>query len=180
MTFQILLHNSFEKLKVALLGGDDALPVPLVNVGAVIVIEEVVLADGAHVGADAFAELAVELLQGDPFPLGGGLDDLRIDGMLVAVVGDVELNRSARSVAIEHVIDAALDVDDEWHLHHHEVEFFAEMVLDIALDLENGFLGIFRRRAGNGNQLGRNFRVRCSCRCRGLLDRLFYPAQECS
>ena len=64
------------------MGRDDALPVPLVDVAAVVVIEEVVLAHGAHVGAEALAGLHVELLQRDAFPLRRGLHDLGIDGML--------------------------------------------------------------------------------------------------
>ena len=66
-------------------------------------------------------------------PLGGGLHDLRVDGMLVAVVRDVELDRGARSVAVEHVVDAALGVDDQRNLDHHQVEFLAEIVFDVAL-----------------------------------------------
>ena len=141
--FPDLAHDGFQKFEVALLGGDDALPVPLVDVGGVVVVEEVVFADGAHVGADAFAGPAVELLEGDPLPLGGGLHDLGIDGMLVAVVGDVELDGSARAVAVEHVVDAAFDIDDQRDLDHHQVEFLAEIVFDVALEVENGFLGFF-------------------------------------
>ena len=101
-----------------------ALPIPLVDVGGVIVIQKIVFAHGAHVGADTFAGLAVELLQGDPFPLRRRLYDLRVDGMHVAVVRDVERHRGARAVAIEHVIDAAVDVDNQRNLNHHQVERF--------------------------------------------------------
>ena len=143
MTFQILLTTPFRKLQVALLGGDHALPVPLVHVGAVVVVEEVVLADGAHVGADALAGLAVELLQRHPLPLGGGLHDLGVDGVLVAIVGDVELDGSARAVAVEIVVDAALLVHDQRHGDHHQVEFVAEVVFDVVLRLEDRLLGFF-------------------------------------
>jgi hypothetical protein len=53
------------------------------------------------------------------FPLGGGLYDLRVDRVLVVVVVDVELDGRAGTVAVEHVVDAALDVHDERDLHHH-------------------------------------------------------------
>ncbi len=66
-----------------------------------VVVEEVVLAHGAHVGAEALAELHAELLQRHPLPLGRGLHHLGIDGVLVVVVGDVELDGRARAVAIE-------------------------------------------------------------------------------
>jgi len=88
------------------------------------VVEEIVFAHGAHVGADAFAGAAVELFEGHPLPLGRGLYDLGVDGMFVAIVRNMELNGSARAVAIEHVVDAALRVDDERNLHHHQAEFF--------------------------------------------------------
>ena len=107
-------------------------------------IEEVILAHGAHVGADAFADFAVELPEGDAFPLGGGLHDLGVDGMQVAIVRNVELDGGAGAVAIEHVVDATFDVDDERNLDHHQAELFAEVVGDIALYLKDGLLGIFR------------------------------------
>jgi hypothetical protein len=89
-------HNGLEKFQIALLGGDGAFPIPLIDVGRVIVIEEVVFADGAHVGADAFAgAAAVELLKGNALPLGCGLNDLRVNRILIPVVGDVELNGRA-------------------------------------------------------------------------------------
>jgi hypothetical protein len=50
------------------------------------VVEEVIFANGAHVGADAFAGAAVELLQSHPFPFCGGLDYLGVDRMFVAIV----------------------------------------------------------------------------------------------
>ena len=86
-------------------------------------IEEVIFAHGAHVGADAFTGAAFELLEGHPLPFGGSLHDLGVDRMLVAVVRDVELDGSARTVAIEHVVNAALRVDDEGDLDHQQVEF---------------------------------------------------------
>jgi hypothetical protein len=84
--FPDLVDDSFEEVEVALLGGDHALPIPLIDVGGVVVIEEVVLADSAHIGADTFPDFAIELLQRNSLPLGRGLNNLRVDGMLVAVV----------------------------------------------------------------------------------------------
>ena len=89
-------------------------------------------------------DLAVELLERDAFPLGRGLHDLRVDGMQVAIVRDMELDRRARAVAIEHVVDAALHIDDERHFDHHQIEFLAQVVFDIAFHLEDGLLRLFR------------------------------------
>jgi arabinose-5-phosphate isomerase len=115
-----LLHDGLEKFEVALFRRDDALPVPLIDVGGVVVVEEIIFAHGAHVGADAFTGAACELLERDSLPFGGGLHNLRVDGVFVTIVGDVELNGSAGTVAIEHVVDAAFCVDDQRDLHHHQ------------------------------------------------------------
>jgi hypothetical protein len=69
--------------------------------------------------------VAFKLFQGHPFPLGGSLDDLGINGVHVAIVGDVKLDGSAGPVAIEHVVDAAFRVDDERNLDHYQAEFLA-------------------------------------------------------
>jgi hypothetical protein len=114
------------------LGIHHPLPVPLVHVAAVVVVEEVVLPDGAHVGEDALAHLAVEHLERGSFPLRGGLHDLRVDRVLVVVVVDVELDRGARAVAIERVVHAAAHVADEGRLDAEEVQRLAQAVLDEA------------------------------------------------
>ena len=75
---------------------------------------------GAHIGADAFSGAAIELVEGAPFSFGRGLHDLDVDGMLIVSVRDVELNGSAGAVAVEHVVGAALRVDDQGHLDHHQ------------------------------------------------------------
>ena len=113
-----------------------------------VVIQEIVLADGAHVGADALANSAIELLESDPLPLGCGLHHLRVDGMQVAIIRNMELNRGARAVAIQHVVDAALHIHDERNFDHHQVEFLAQVVFDVAFHLEDGLLGLFRGQQG--------------------------------
>src|SRR5665811_2160645 len=57
------------------------------------------------------------------------------------IIRDVELDGCARSVSIEHVVDAALHVHDQWDLHHRQVQFFAQVVLDISLSCEEGSHG---------------------------------------
>ena len=101
---------------------DHPLPIPLIDVGAVIMIEEVVLAHGAHVGAQTVACVHVELFQRHSLPLRGRLNDLRVHGMDIVVVRDVELDGRARTVAVQHVVHAGLGIDHERHGHHHEVQ----------------------------------------------------------
>ena len=55
-----------------------------------------------------------------------------------------ELDRRARAVAVEHVVDATQHVHDERYLHHEQIEFLAEVLLDVPLDGEerlHGFPG---------------------------------------
>ena len=71
------LYRVRQERQVALVCRDDLLPVPLVPVGTVVVVEEVVLADGLHVGVDALAGAqsncqshpsSTSWLPGDPDP----------------------------------------------------------------------------------------------------------------
>ena len=87
----------------ALVFGYDLLPIPLVHVTAVVVIKEIILADSTHVGQNTLPNLHPELLQGPTFPLGGGLHHLSVDGVLVVIIGDMELDGGSRAVAIEEM-----------------------------------------------------------------------------
>jgi hypothetical protein len=58
----------------------------------VIVVQEVVFAYGAHIRENAFPHLHAELLERHTFPFGGSLHHLGIDGVLVVIVGKVELD----------------------------------------------------------------------------------------
>ena len=135
-------HGLLQGLQGAVLGGDGALPVPLVDVGAVVVVEEVVLAHRSHVGAQAGARAHPELAQRHALPLGGGLHDLGVDGVDPVVVGDVERHRGARAVPVQHVVHPGLGVDDQGHLHHLETELAAQAVLDVAPGPEDRTLGL--------------------------------------
>ncbi len=107
-------------------------------------VQEVILADRLHVGQQTLARLHAELLEGDALPLGGGLDDLRINRVSVMIVGDVESDRGSRTVPIEVVVDTAVNVDDERHLHHHQVELFGQVLFDVLLGGEHRLHGLLR------------------------------------
>ena len=142
-----LPDDHLEEFEVPVFGGDDALPVPLVDVGAVVMVEEVVLADRAHVGVDAFADVAAVLLQGEPLPLRRRLHDLCVHPRADAEPAR-EVNRRARAVAVKVVIHAAFFLDDERHLHQLQVQGLGEAVLDVALyrvDRALGFLVVENR-----------------------------------
>ena len=138
-------HGLGQVVERPVLVGDRPLPVPLVDVCAVVVVEEVVLADRAHVGEQPFAGAHAELRERHPLPLGRGLDHLGVDRMEVAVVGDVEPDRRARAVAVEIVVHAARRVDDQRHLHHRQPKLLAEPVLDQPLRRVEGLHRLLRR-----------------------------------
>lgn len=62
-----LADDRLQKLQVALLGSDRALPVPLIDVGGVVVVKEIILSDGPHVGADSLTGATFELLKATRF-----------------------------------------------------------------------------------------------------------------
>ena len=126
-------HRLGEVHEGALLGRDRPLPVPLVDVGGVVVVEEVVLADGAHVGDEPLAGLHAELAERHSLPLRRGLDHLGVDRVLLVVVRNPEAHGRSGAVTVEVVVDAARRVDDQRHLDADQVELAAQTVLDVTL-----------------------------------------------
>lgn len=60
--------------------------------------------------------------------------------VLLVIFGGMELNGCTRAFTVEHVVDAAFRIYDQGHRSHEQVQFFAQMVFDEALDRKNGFL----------------------------------------
>ena len=131
-------------IEVAILGGDDLLPVPLIDVSRMVMIEEVVLANGTHVGEKTLADLESVLLKREPFPFSNGLHDLGVDRVLFIIVLNVEIDRRARPVAVEIIVHTAVAVDDEGALDAHEVKLAEQTVFDVILDSLEGDLRFFR------------------------------------
>jgi hypothetical protein len=99
-------------------------------------VEEVVLSHRLHVGADPLSHPAAELLQRHSLPLRCRLHDLGLDRLRKPQPAR-ELHRCPRPVSVEVVVDAALPVDDQGHLHHLQVELLAQVLLDVGLDREH-------------------------------------------
>ena len=117
-----LPHDIRQVAEGAVIFGDGLFPVPLVDVCAVIVIEEVILADSLHVGAETLAGGHTELAQRHPLPFGGSLDNLGGDGRLEAQPA-WKLHGRARPVPVQVVVDAGGGVHNQGHLNHDQVEF---------------------------------------------------------
>ena len=62
-------YSLLQKFQRALVGGDNALPVPLIHVDAVQVVQFLITADGVHVGHNALAGAEAILVQGIALPL---------------------------------------------------------------------------------------------------------------
>jgi hypothetical protein len=127
------LNDILEKIRVALLYCHHPLPVPLVDISAMVVVEEVVLAHRPHVGADALTHFAAELGQSRPFPFRRGLDDLGVEGLFESESAG-ELDGRPRTVAVQHIIDSAFSFNNQWHLNHGQVQFFAQVLLNVLLN----------------------------------------------
>jgi hypothetical protein len=60
--------------------------------------------------------------------------------MLIVIVDDVEPNGRAGTVAVQHIVHAAFDVDDERHRDDYQIQFLAKVILNKALDREDRLL----------------------------------------
>ena len=137
-----LLNHLGKKVQIALLRRDHSLPIPLVDIGAVIVIQEVVLAHRPHIRIQAFAHLHAELFEGHAFPLGGRLHHLGADGLVQAEAAG-KFDRRTGAIPIKIIVDAALLADDQGNLDHDQIQFFAEIVGDVAFESGEGDLCFF-------------------------------------
>jgi hypothetical protein len=100
--------------------------------------------------------------------------------MFVAIVGDVELDWCARAVAVEHVVDAAVHIDDRGNFNHHQVQLAAEIVLDVALKVENRLLR-FSGREQRGIVGGQNlFKFQIVSDAGARPGQLFCRGRQCS
>ncbi len=96
-----------------------------------IVIKKVVLANGLHICAKALPYLHIELLKGDTLPLGCGLHYLGIDRILVIIVWNMKLDRSTRTITVQEVVHTTVNIYNQGNLNHHQIEFFAQILLEI-------------------------------------------------
>ena len=102
------LHDAAQVCLGAMLGQQDALPVPLVDVEAVYVVQLLVCADGVHVGDDAKAGLRLVLGQRQALPLRKGVHHL---GHGIVHVLDGEADGALH--AVEVVVDAQAPQHEE-------------------------------------------------------------------
>ena len=118
--------------RVPVPGGDVLLPVPLVHVDGVEVVHHLVPADGVHVGVEAGAGGELIPLQGQPLPLGQGVDHLSVG----AHVGDVEGDGPLHAVQV--VVEAGLAVHEQGGGDPVEVQPHAQAVLELLMDQLDG------------------------------------------
>ena len=110
-------------------------------------VQEVILAHGLHVGADALADIAAKLLERHAFPLRGSLDNLGMYGFVESQPAR-KFHRCPRAVAIQVIINAAISVNDQRNLNHLQVEFLAQILLNVVLCCKDALHGFFRGKQG--------------------------------
>lgn len=132
-----------EELEVSLFSCYCKLPISLVNVGGVVVVEEVIFSHCAHIGEQAFAEVHSELFKSHSFPFSCGLDELCADRFIEAEAAGKFDGRS-RAIAVEQVVGAAFKVDNQRDGDTNEIKLFAEILLNVVLNRISSKLSFFR------------------------------------
>ena len=70
-------YDILKRVHIALISGDDLLPVPLVDVDGVDVVRHFVAADRHHVGVEPFTDAEAVFAEGVSLPFGERVDDFR-------------------------------------------------------------------------------------------------------
>ena len=119
--------------QVSLVGGDDLLPVPLVDVNRVEFVDDFIGPNGVHVGVKSFADVEAVFGQCESFPFGEGLDDLDLG---VAVILDGESN--GLFDAVEIVVDAQSTSDGDGGGDAYESEGSGKLAFEEIFDILDG------------------------------------------
>ena len=129
-------HGLHQVFGGALLLGDDLFPVPLVHIDRVEVVQILVPADGVHVGIEASPGLEAIGPQGPALPFGQRLHHLDV----LAHGENIKLHRALH--AVEVVVEAALQGDEQGGGDPLQVERHGEIPLEIVLDHLDPFLRV--------------------------------------
>ena len=128
--------DELQVLGIAVVTGDDLLPVPLVDVDGVDIIQIFVSADGVHIGVQAAAHAEIVALQGHALPLRQGMDDLGVGTHGGNVKGNGAL------VAVQVIVQAGSLGDEKGCGNTLQVQRIGKLLLEGVLDVGNGPLGI--------------------------------------
>ena len=136
------MNHICQGVEVSLISGYDTFPVPLINIGAVIVVQEIVLSYGTHVRADAFAFLTQELLEGKAFPFGGCLNNLGFNAFIKTQTA-WKVDWRTGSIAVQVVVHPAVLIHNQRDLNHLQIEVLAQVLFNKVFDLINGLHSVF-------------------------------------
>ena len=131
-------HSVLQKVQRALVGGNDLLPVPLVDIDAVQVVQFLVAADGVHVSHQALAGAEAVLVQGVTFPFSQAVHHLS----LLVQAGDIKGDWALHTVQV--VVQAAALHDEQGSGHALQVQGHADLFLKDGLDQADGFLCVIQ------------------------------------
>ncbi len=129
-------------VRVAVPGGDDLLPVPLVHVDRVNVVQLLVPADGVHVGVQPLPHRELVAIEGHALPLGQRVDHLGLPPGEGDVKGDGALH------AVQVVIQAGGCLHKQGRRHPAQTQGTPQIVLKQPLEQADGLLGIIQVQAG--------------------------------
>ena len=135
-------HGALEIVNVAVLGGDDLLPVPLVHVDGVEVIDLFVAADGVHIGKQTLADVELIALERETLPLGQRLHHLRIR----TNVGNVKSDRTLHAVQV--VVQTGVFLHEQRGGDPAQIQCIAQIDLEVTLDEFDGALHFINRQRG--------------------------------
>ena len=127
-----------QKIQRALFSGNNALPVPLVNIDAVQVVQLLITADGVHIGHKALTGAIAVLVQGIAFPFGKAVYDL---GLLIQA-GNIERNGALHTVQV--IIQTASLHNKEGSRDALEMQCHAKLFLKDRFDKADGLLGVIQ------------------------------------
>ena len=131
------LDGFLQEFLIALLTGDDLLPVPLIDKDRMDVVSIIITADRIHIGVNAFARTVAVTVERHALPLCKGLYDLCL---LIADLLDGKIDLAL--YAIEVVVDTASLLNDQGRCHTVKGQRKAQCLLKQILDVLDSVLGL--------------------------------------
>ncbi len=125
-----------EVIDIPVGGGDDLLPVPLVDIHRVEIVQRrFVAADGVHVGIQTVARIEVVALERPALPFGQRMHHFKLTSVRS---GHVEGNGTLH--AVEVIVQAGIRADKQRSGHALEIECRAQILLEALFDKHDGSL----------------------------------------
>ena len=136
------LYNELQIVQIPVFPGNDLFPVPLVHINGVDVVQLLIPANGVHIRIQAVSDGKVVPFQGQPLPLGQGVDHL---GILLNG-GNIKADRPL--VAVQVVVQSGILRDEQRRRDPLQVQGAGKLLLKGLFDIGNGPLGVIGIQGG--------------------------------